>query len=66
MTLASFLAHAVSFALGVAFSRRSRATRLAVPLTENANLAGVPLRELLDDPCGPGAVLRDSLNHRHY
>jgi hypothetical protein len=43
--------------------RRRRATRVPAPIPENEKLAGVPLRRLLDDPCGPGAVLRDTLTH---
>lgn len=30
-------------------------------LPERATMAGVPLRIVLSDPCGPGAALRDSL-----
>lgn len=31
--------------------------------TPRGHLAGVPLREALDDPAGPGAVLRDRLTY---
>ena len=48
-----------------AFAVRRR-RRPSKPLPDSAKLAGVPLRRLLDDPCGPGAVLRDLLTHHHH
>lgn len=56
MSAALFLGLGVSLALCI---RRRRSP--AKPLPESARLAGVPLRRLLDEPCGPGAVLRDLL-----
>ena len=32
-------------------------------VSDRATLAGVSLRALLSDPCGPGAALRDALMH---
>ena len=58
MSAASILSLAVLLALST--RRRRPPTK---PLPDSAKLAGVPLRRLLDDPCGPGAVLRDMLTH---
>lgn len=41
--------------------RTRRRKRQKTPIPPGEKLAGVPLSQLLDDPCGPGAVLRDML-----
>lgn len=43
--------------------RKSARRRARTPVPEDQKLAGVPLSRLLDDPCGPGAVMRDMLTH---
>jgi hypothetical protein len=75
MTTLSILGHGV-FVFGLltaAFARKRIRTRETTPLPdaadaspgsgipENATLAGVPLKILLSDRSGPGAVLRDTL-----
>ncbi len=69
MTILSILGPGVSLAALATFAVRRRSRPPAKPLPDSAKLAGVPLRRLLDDPCGPGAVLRDVLTHHppnHY
>jgi hypothetical protein len=62
MNMLSILGHAVSIAaLATLATQRRRPPAKSLP--ESSTLAGVPLRRLLDDPCGPGAVLRDRLTH---
>ena len=63
MTASSFLGHGISLVLLVPLIVRRRRAAPARPLPDSAKLGGVPLRRLLDDPCGPGAVLRDMLTH---
>ena len=64
MTILSILGQGVSLAVLATFATRRRRSRPpAKPLSDCAKLAGVPLRRLLDDPCGPGAVMRDMLTH---
>ena len=63
MHILSILGPALSLAVLATFSKRHRGRPPAKPLPDSAKLGGVPLRHLLDDPCGPGAVLRDMLTH---
>ena len=63
MNILSILGPITSLAVLATFAARRRRRPPAQPLPDSAKLAGVPLRELLDDPCGPGAVLRDRFTH---
>jgi hypothetical protein len=63
MTILSILGQAVSLAALATLAVRRHRRPPAKPLPDSAKLAGVPLRRLLDDPCGAGAVLRDMLTY---
>ena len=63
MTAFFFLEHSVSVAVVITLAVGRRRSKRVRPLPESAKLGGVSLRRLLDEPCGPGAVLRDMLTH---
>ncbi len=63
MTILSILGPTMSLAVLATFAAHRRSRPPAESLPDSAKLGGVPLRRLLDDPCGPGAVLRDMLTH---
>ncbi|MEK0448893.1 MAG: hypothetical protein RL088_1161 [Verrucomicrobiota bacterium] len=64
MNTTTILGHCASvLVIAMLSARRTRRRkREKTPIPPGEKLAGVPLSQLLDDPCGPGSVLRDVLS----